>query len=183
MAGVNPGSPVYLSILLELPQGASLSGICNRLNLTLLPHFTHMLVDVLVRGASNTWTQLDMSYLPGYNATASPSAGPAVSYCPPLQMHFTPQPTTQVCLTFYISSWWGICDTGVQLVEYAPVANLAFNAASLTSSSITSLTLRGQSPSLLSQLPQTLAGSLCTVNLSQYQNNSSPVITNSVLTW
>lgn len=168
-----PGLPSsgYVFIKLVLPPALLQHRLSNRLNFNLLPVFQHTLSDCYIRNTAGAYVQVDITYLPGYQA------GQGAVALGPTQLYFPATEITEVVLVAYVSGWWGVQTAGVQLVSYNTLASLNLDFTTYGLSSLATVIFGGQNTFLLSQLPYTISGSKVNIPISQTSIYATPVFT------
>lgn len=152
----------------------------NVLELYPMPHFAFDLLEVAYQlegqSFSSTWTALDLSYLPGWQASTS-----TVSQVGPVRLHLPNVGMSQLRIKMRArtDTPWGWYAINLYHREYSDSATLTVQDP--YSRTITSTQLRGKDPSLLSLLTTTLNSNNATVQLTTTSTISTPVITGVIM--
>ena len=124
------------------------------------------------QGLGGTWTDVDMSYLPGYDSGSGKIVGAG-----PLRIHLDGTPITQIRFKMTPKGAYnpGLYNLRVLSVQYAQSASLTVQ--DIVGRTIAGVTILGKDQTALSALPVTGSGTKTRVDISSPNTYFSPVIT------
>ncbi len=147
----------------------------NVLELWPFPAFAMKLRRVSYREAGtaeDTWTNVDLTYLPGYNPATT-----VVDNFGPVRLHLPNVPISELAIELDVTSSdvWGLKKLKLYHREYDSQGTLVVEDP--YSRSIGDISLRGKDSSLLSSLSNTKTGNQASINVFTTDSNTTPVIT------
>lgn len=120
--------------------------------------------------ADGVWSNLDLSYLPGYDATSG------VLHAGPMRLFFSERNVSRIRVQMLPDSgidYVGLMGVDVQRIEFAPVGNLSIT---LTGATITDVVVYGMNPAQLAGIAG-IAGNTVNLSIRSYNTVESQVVT------
>jgi hypothetical protein len=124
----------------------------------------------------DTWTHLDLSYLPNYNTSTQ-----VVDTFGPVRLHLNNDPISELVIEVDVSSVevWGFKKIKLYHREYDSEGTLIVKDP--YSRTVGDVTLRGKDPSTLSTFPVTKTTNKASIEISSNDSMTTPVITGVIM--
>lgn len=156
----------------QVPARLNGSKQANVIQLHPFPALSFHLNSVEYRTPDGTWTSLDLSYLEGWNSSASRVEGVGN-----VRLLFGLASVVELRIKLTTSGTWGFRELALREVEFHPSANLSVDFAGYSGGTLTEAFVYGQNQDALSYLPATLNGTQVSIGLSQASDGQSPLVT------
>ena len=175
----DPTSTPHMAWLeIDLPGDVSGAYRCNELEFVPFPLFATSLVAVQAEVIGRGWTDVDYTYLTGYDVPTGCVIGLG-----PLRLCFDRQDVRRFRLGLFVQGFWGVSACRVLNAVYQSPAIVAADFSADSPPPITNVIAGGKDPGALALMAQTVGNTHASITLSSTSASSTPVLTSLKATW